>query len=636
MPERHTAWLSRPCNSGFSSSAYDNPYWTAYNNPLNDNVNRIIAGINFSYSPTSWLNFSWRPGLDYYSDFRKQYFAIYSAALPAGRVLEDQYFVQRWNSDLLATITPNVGDNLDLSVILGHNIRQNKTDNLYSQGDGLVIPRFYDLSNSSSLFTAASNALGRNQGFFGMVDVGFKNWLYLSGSLRGESDLSLPEASNPYFYYSLGGSVVLSEALGLSSDVLSFAKLRGSYGRVGLGTTPYRTDTYFVSGGVADGWTDGILFPFKGLAGFTKSDILGNPELRPEIRDSWEAGFDLRFFRNRLGLDFTYYNSQSKDIILPAPITSSTGYGNIYLNSGRLENTGIELMLNVTPVRTKDFNWDLMVNFSRNKNNVLELAEGVDQVFLGGFTGSSTRAVVGVPYGTIFGFGFYNDADGNRVIGPDGFPLADDNEKPYQSALPDWTMGIRNTFSFKGLSLSALLDIKQGGYMWNGTKGALYYFGTHQETADLRGTTTVFSGNAAEVDSEGNVVFWDHDGDPSTYEIPRTTGANKEEVVLDQDWLAFGNANGFFGNNTEDFVEETSWVRLRDISLSYSLPKSVISKAKMSYLTITLTGRNLFLSTPYTGIDPETNLYGASNAQGLDYFNMPGTKSYMVGVQVGF
>jgi hypothetical protein len=269
------------------------------------------------------------------------------------------------------------------------------------------------------------------------------------------------------------------------------------------------------------------------------------------------------------------------------------------------------------------------LNYSRNRNEVVELAEGVDQVFLGGFTGASTRAVVGVPYGTIFGFGFYRDASGARVIDEDGFPILDPNERPFESAMPDFTVGFRNTFTYKGLSLSALLDIKQGGYMWNGTRGALYFFGTHQETADLRGTTTTFEGNVAETDAEGNLVF-DADG------FPVTKGANGTEVLLDEDWLSFNNANGFFGDNTEDFIEETSWIRLRDISLSYSLPKSVIGKAKMSYLTITLTGRNLFLSTPYKGVDPETNLYGASNAQGLDYFNMPGTKSYMVGVQVGF
>ncbi|MDV7396124.1 hypothetical protein RZS08_32325, partial [Arthrospira platensis SPKY1] len=150
---------------------------------------------------------------DYYSDFRKQYFAIYSATLPAGQVFEDQYFVTRLNSDFLATIKPNLSESLDLSVTLGHNIRENRTDNLYSQGDGLVIPGFYDLSNARNRFTNAANILGRNQGLYGMVDLGFNNWLYLTGSIRGESDLSLPEESNPYFYYSLGGSIVLSEAL---------------------------------------------------------------------------------------------------------------------------------------------------------------------------------------------------------------------------------------------------------------------------------------------------------------------------------------------------------------------------------------------------------------------------------------
>ncbi|MCB9285370.1 MAG: SusC/RagA family TonB-linked outer membrane protein [Lewinellaceae bacterium] len=611
------------------TATYDNPYWTAFNNPLNDKVNRIIGNLTFNYNPTSWLAFTWRPGLDYYSDFRKQHFAIGSNQFSQGQVVEDQYFVQRWNSDLLATITPNVGDNIDLSLSVGHNIRQFKTDQLYAQGDALVIPGFYDLSNASSLFTSASNALNRNQGFFGVVDFGYNNWLYVNGSLRMENDLSLPPENNPYMYYSIGGSVVLSEALNMSSDALSFAKLRGSFGRVGLGTTAYSTDTYFVGGGVADGWTNGLLFPYKGLAGFTLSDVLGNPGLKPEIRDSWEAGADLRFFRNRLGLDFTYYSSTSKDIILAVPVTASSGYGNFIQNSAVLENKGIELVLNATPVRTKDFSWDMLVNFTRNRNSVVELAEGVDQVFLGGFTGASTRAVVGVPYGTIFGYGFYKDASGARVIGEDGFPILDPNEKPFESAMPNFTVGFRNTFSFKGFSLSALLDIKDGGYVWNGTKGALYYIGTHKEAADKRNTMYTFPGNVVETDAEGNIVF-DPDG------LPVTKGSNTQEVLLDANWLAFGNANGFFGDNTEDFVEEASWVRLRDISLSYSLPKSLIDGAKMSYLTITLTGRNLFLSTPYTGIDPETNLFGSSNAQGLDYFNMPGTKSYMVGVQVGF
>lgn len=613
-----------------TTSVYDNPYWTVNQNPLRDNVNRVIANLSLNYRPTNWLTLTWRPGMDYYSDFRKQHFAILSGTLPAGQVFEDQYFVQRFNSDLLATINTDLSDDLNLNVTLGHNIRQFTTDRLYSQGDGLVIPNFYDLSNASNRFTFAENQISRNQGIFAMVDLGFRDYLYVSGTIRSESDLSLPEASNPYLYYSASGSFVFTEALGVSNNsALSFGKLRGSYGLVGLGTFPYSTDTYFTSGGYADGWTNGVLFPFRGQAGFGLQNTLGNPGLLPEIQKTLEFGVDLRFFRNRLGLDVTYYSALSEDIILAAPSTGSSGFTSSIQNAASISNKGWEAVLTARPVQTRDFTWDLLLNFTRNVNNVEALAEGVDQVFLGGFIGASTRAVVDNPYASIFGFGFYQDADGNRVIGADGFPIIDPNEKSFNSAQPDYMIGFRNTFSYKGFTLSALLDIKQGGYMWNGTRGALYFFGTHQETADLRNTTTVFDGNVGMFDSEGELMF-DADGNPLT------SGANTQEVLLDEDWLAFGNGNAFFGDNTEDFVEETSWIRLRDISLGYTFPSSMLKSARISYLTLSVSARNLWLSTPYSGIDPETNLYGASNAQGLDYFNMPGTKSYTIGVQVGF
>jgi outer membrane receptor protein involved in Fe transport len=636
--------------SAAGTSIYDNPYWTSFNNPLQDKVNRVIGNFSVSYDPTSWLNFTWRPGLDFYSDFRKQYFAIYSATLSGGQVFEDQYFSKRWNSDLLATIKHDITDQIGMNFSVGYNIREFRLDRLYSQGDGLVIPNFYDLSNASSVRSEATNDISRNQGFFGVLDMDYNDWLYISGTIRNEKDLSLPEGNNTYWYYSAGGSVVLTEALGITNNpALSFAKIRGSYGRVGLGTFAYSTATYFEQGDYADGWTNGINFPFRGTSAFTFSDVLGNPNLRPEFRDSWEIGADLRFFRNRVGLDVTYYNSVSKDIILSVPITASSGFQNIIQNAAQLSNKGFEIVLSATPVRTKNLSWDMMVNFTRNVNNVDQLAEGVDQVFLGGFLGASTRAVVDVPYGSIFGFGFYKDASGATVIDgreflPNGdanpdylFPIADPNEKAFNSALPDYTIGFRNSISFKGITVSALLDIKQGGYVWNGTKGALYYFGTHQETAERRNTREVFEGNLAVFDAEGNLVLTDHDNNPSTPDIPQTSGANNQDVLVTQgNWLSTGNGNGFFGSNTEDFIEEASWVRLRDVSISYSLPKNLLSKAKISHLTLTLSGRNLWLNTPYTGIDPETNLYGASNAQGLDYFNMPGTKSYTIGLQVGF
>lgn len=608
---------------------YDNPFWTSYRNPLNDNVNRLIANLNFSWDVNDWVNLTWRSGIDYYTDDRKQYFAIGSRTLPAGQVFEDLYTSKRVNSDLILNFNRDINDWLNARLTLGQNIREFTLDNEYSEGNSLVIPGFYDISNTQSFFVSVNNNIGRVMGYYASLEFGINDYLFLNGTYRLDYDISIPEENNPYDYWSVSGSFVFSELMD-NNDVLSFGKLRASYGLVGLGTFAYSTNTYFNSSIVTDGWVSptGVYFPALGTAAFTLGDTRGNPQLRPEIQKSFEVGTDLRFFNNRLGLDLTYYNSTSEDIILGVPLTGSTGFDATIENAAKVSNKGIEAILYANPVRG-DFNWEFNVNFTRNVNNVDELAEGVDNVYLGGFTGASTRAVVGVPYGSIFGFGFYRDAAGNRVIGADGFPILDPNETDWGTALPDFTVGFRNTFTYKGFSLSALLDVKQGGVVWNGTKGALYFWGTSQETADLRGTTTVFDGAVATFDAEGNLVL-DANG------MPVTGGANTQEVLLDENWLAFGNANGFFGDNTEDFVEDASWVRLRDVSLSYQFPGSMIESTPFRSLSLTVSARNLFLDTPFTGIDPETNLYGASNAQGLDYFNMPNTKSYSIGLRVGF
>jgi len=297
------------------------------------------------------------------------------------------------------------------------------------------------------------------------------------------------------------------------------------------------------------------------------------------------------------------------------------------MNAGEISTTGFEGILTVNPVNMDNFKWNIALNFSTYKNMVDKLAEGVDNIFIGGFEGSSIRAVAGKPYGTIFGFGWLRDANGNVVVDDDpnssgyGYPILDPLEKDYGSSNPDWLMGIRNSLTWEGLSFSFLIDIKQGGVLWNGTKGALYYFGTAKET-DVRGTTKVFTGVKGHYDDAGALV----------------TGGVSNDIVanLDENWLAFGNGNGFYGSNTEDFIEDAGWVRLREVSVSYELPKIIVESTPFSGIIITFTGRNLWLSTKYTGVDPETNLMGAYNAQGLDYFNMPGTRTYNVSLNVKF
>ena len=615
---------------------YDNPFWTVNNNPLNDKVNRVIGNVALTWSPKSWIDLTYRPSVDFYSDSRKQYFAIGSATKSAGQIFEDRYNSRIYNLDALAVVKPNIGDDFAGSTLtVAHTMYRNRLDRIYAQGDNLVIPGFYDISNASSVVSGAYNGEYRLQRGSVVADIAYKSMIYVGGSYTLEGNTTLPKDNSVYGYYGINGSFVFSEMMN-KSDVFSFGKIRASYGLVGLGAGQFYTTTPYNSLAFSDGWTDGITFPFNGIGGFDLSDVLGNSSLKPERRKQWEIGTDLRFFKNRLGLDLSYYHSKSFDVILQVPVTSSSGYNNRNQNAAELSNKGIEIVLTAAPVQTKNFSWNIQANFTKNENSVDALADGVDQVFLGGFTGASTRAVVGQPYGTIFGFGFYKDASGKTVIGGDGFPVLDPNEKAFKSALPDFQIGINNSISWKGLTLSALLDIKEGGYIWNGTRSAMYFFGTAYETGELRGTKKVFEGNAAELDANGDVVLYDHDSDDKTPAIPKTTGANSKEVAIGEGWLRTGNANGFFGNNTEDFVEDASWVRLRDVSLAWALPSNWLKKVRIQDASISVSGRNLWLDTPYTGVDPETNLTGATNAQGLDYFNMPNTKSYSVGLNLKF
>ncbi len=607
---------------------YDNPFWTVNRNPLNDVVDRYIGNVNAFYQINPWLSASYKVGADVYSDRRKQYFAAGSRTATAGRVTENNYYSRRFNEDLLLNINPEINDDVKLMVTLGHNRRSAYLQQLYTQGDGLAIPGFYHISNTASQFVRESQSRSRDQALFGMVELEYAGMIYLTVTGRNEWSTTLPEGENSFFYPSVSTSIIFTELLGLQdNNILPFGKLRASYAQVGLGSPYlYATDNYFTSAVFGDGWTNGVVFPFSGVSGFSVSNALGNPTLRPERNDQFEIGLDLRFLDNRISLDLSYYNAVSNDLIFPVPIASSTGSTVAVLNSGKMSNKGIEALLNITPVKTNDFRWDATFNFTRNRNTVEELAEGIDNVFLGGFTGSSIRAVAGEQYGSIFGFGFYRDANDNLVIGEDGFPIIDFEERSFGSAQPDFLLGIRNTFQYKGLSVSVLLDVRQGGSMWNGTRGALYYFGTHEET-ELRGTTKVFEGNVATYDTDGNIVF-DADGNPVT------GGANTTEVILDENWLAFGDGNGFYGYNSEDFIEESSWFRIREISLTYTLPQDVISKTPFTGMDVFITGRNVFLSTPYKGVDPETSLVGSRNAQGMDYFNMPNTKSWGGGVRI--
>ena len=611
-------------------SGYDNPFWTVNQNPLQDKVNRIIGNLELEYKANDWLRIMGRGGMDQYTDYRNQHFAIGSRQFTAGQITENTFQNSILNFDLFAFINKKLSDDINMNLTLGENWYENKSTQVYVQGDGLTIPNFYDVSNASSFYAYNQDIWTRSRSHYAMAELSYQTWLYLTLTGRVDKSTTFNPENWSYFYPSASLGFVFTDALDLESKAFSFGKLRLSYGKVGNASPEaYQVTTTYSGGFIQDGWTDGVIFPFNGIAGFELENVKGDPNLGPEFGKEFEVGLDLKFLQNRAGIDVAYYNNENVDIIIPVPVAPSSGFDAEYTNAASMTNKGIEIQAFGRPVQTQSgFNWDIMVNWAKNTNEVTDLADGVENIFIGGFEGSSIRAVAGQPYGSIFGFGFYRDASGALVIGEDGYPILDPEERAFGSAQPDWTMGIRNTFSYKGFSLAAQLDIRQGGVMWNGTRSALYFFGTHADT-EIRDDETVFAGNVATYDDEGNLIL-DSAGNPVT------GGSNGQSVPTDENWLAFGNGNGFIGSNTEDFIEETSWVRLRELTLSYRLPGKMVDKTPFNSIEVTVYGRNLWLSTDYTGIDPETSLAGSRNEQGMDYFNMPNTKSYGLGLRLSF
>ncbi|UBM63031.1 SusC/RagA family TonB-linked outer membrane protein [Candidatus Sulfidibacterium hydrothermale] len=607
---------------------YDNPYWTANKNLYNDKVNRIIGNLQMDYFVTDWLHLMFRPGVDYYNRYVKSHIAIGSRTYSAGQVTVSSYNHFDLNSDLIAYMNWNLSENTSMYANVGFNMQQRKSNYVWGQANGLSIPDFYNLSNSPNIQTGESTYEKRMMGVFFDVGVSYKNMLYLNVTGRNDWSTTLPEENNSFFYPSINGSFILSQLPFLKGNkVLPYVKIYSSYAITANDAAAYRTLTYYGQAGISDGWVSpsGVNFPITtdGVSynGFTYGNTMGSNDLKPERTRTFEIGTNLKFVNNRLGLDFSYFNNLSTDLLLPVDIDPSTGFYSMYENAASMSSKGFEFTLYATPIKTKNFSWDIQVNFSRIKNVVESLAPNVNSIFLGGFTDPQVRAVAGEEYGTIYGYDWQRDANGNVLIDDNtGYPAGDYTMKPLGKVNPDWTMGISNSFHFFNFTVYALLDIRQGNKMWNGTRGALDFFGAAAETMS-RDDDYVFSGIKAHW--EDGVLVPD-DGNP----------VNDIVVKLDQTWRTSGEGSGFTGP-TVDYIEDASWVRLRELTISYSFNK-MLKGTFVDNLEIYFTGRNLWLSTPYTGIDPETSLLGASNAQGMDYFNMPGTKSYLFGVRWSF
>lgn len=593
----------------YRAGIYDSPYWTVNKNPYTDNVNRIIGYAGLTYDVLPWMSFKYKLGIDQYSD-RRNWALDINPGRQAGEVHQFTINNRDLNSDLLMTINKDLGDKLNLSAIVGHNYFSTMYVNQGADGTTLAAPDFYHISNATDI--QAFEVINQKKliGAYADVSLSYANYLFLNLTGRNDWSSTLPKDNNTFQSYSASLGFTFTEAFGIQDNpILPYGKLRLSYGAVGNDAPLYATQNYFNSAAATgDGFITGITFPAFGVNAFERDVQLGNDVITPETTTTLEVGGEFKFLRGRVGLDVTYYSSESVDQILPVQLPAPTGFTSAILNAGRVTNKGVEIVFDVNPVRGQDFRWDITGNFTHYENVVEELAEGIDDITLAGFTSTSSNAVAGMPFGAIFGTGFQYDDDGNMLIGNDGWPLVDPIRRPLGDPNPDFLMGLRNTFSYKGITLSALLDVRSGGDVWCGTCGIIDYFGTSQVSADERNDVVVFNGLLP-------------DGTPNNIAVPL---ANPEAGLGTYYRVRYG-----FGGISEMSIFDASWLRLRELTLTYNLPKSILGET-FDNMTISLTGRNLWLSTDYPGIDPETNLTGASNGFGLDYFNMPNTKSYAV------
>ncbi len=627
-----------------NGGGYDNPYWISNNIAFDEDVNRFTGGVNLNVKFTDHLSLTYNTGIDWYNRRYVDRFKINSRGNPRGYLGEYMNFNSVFNSDLLLNYRNDITEDLNLSLTVGNNYYSTNSKFLFGDATGLEIPDFYQLNNTSNNTTSTGTSRSRTMAVFADLQLAWDDMIFLGLTGRNDWATTMPKKNNSAFYPSASLGFVFTEIDGLKNNpVLSFGKLRASAATTANIAPAYQTTNNFVAAGTADGWTGGVEFPYAGQTGFAVSSGLGNPDLKHETQDSWEVGADLRFFNSRLGVDFTYFNNNNTDLLMSVPIAASSGFTSVFLNAASMESKGIEISLNATPVKTENFQWDFVANYTEFSNIVTKLADGVDNIFLGGFTTPQVRAVVGEEYRSIFGEDWYRDANGNVIINDDptdnfrdGYPMTNTAQGlvPIGNFNPDWTANMTNTLTYKNLSLSFLIDVKSGGVMYNGTAFAMNFFGVHERTEkrevyyntdgsiDFDRTPAenivVMDGVYGHIDDDGNVV---------------SSGVkNVTPVVQDQAWFQ-GAGSNFGGGPSSAAMEPADWVRLRDLTVAYNLPEiSPLIKDAQIYFS----GRNLWIDTPYTGIDPETNLGGATNAQGMDYFNSPGTRSFTMGLKLTF
>jgi TonB-linked SusC/RagA family outer membrane protein len=597
----------------------ENPYFTAYENPVTSNLSRVIGNITVGYDITKWLNVTYRLGADVFTDRRKQIFAVTSRVRPTGQVLNDIFFRSEINGDLIITAKKkNLFTNgLNVVGLVGQNINQRKLQNVTAQGDNLTIPGFYNLSNATTLTngTAETSTLQRLLGYYAQVSFDWNNYLFLELTGRVDQSSTMPKNNNTYFYPSISSSFVFTDAFGINSDILSYGKIRASIARVGKDAGAYLLQNVFVASAFGNNVAS-VNFPVGvgagNISGFSVSGRIANEGIVPEFTTSYEGGINLGLFDNRMSIDAAYFDQVSTNQIINVSVPASTGFTSRTANVGKMTNRGIELLVNAQVINQKNFRWDVTGNYTRIRNKVVEIFEGVDNFAILGnvFTGVVPSIKVNYPYGVILGNKFPRSPDGQFLIDPATglFRPAIPNEV-IADPNPDFTAGITNTLRYKNFTLSFLMDLNYGADLFSFTVPFFRSAGMLAETGVDREMPMILPG----VIQTGTDKY-----------VP-----NNIQVTPQAYWRAGGIAS-------ELSVFDATVLRLRELSLAYSIPSSALNKTPFSTIGFSVFARNLWFYAPNFPMDPEVNTQGAGNIRGLDLQGAPNTRTIGANLRVAF
>jgi TonB-linked SusC/RagA family outer membrane protein len=603
-----------------------NPYWDIYKSS-NESVKDLFRfNGKISYNITKHFKLQGTAGMEINNFTFEDFMAPTTPGYETGRLQQSKFDNRTYNLEVLALYNNRWGD-FDLNATLGGNMYRvnNATTVITAQDmqirDSKSITSFDEVSVQPGSYRKLINSA------FASVNLGWRSLLYLDATVRADQSSTLPVANNTYVYPSFSGSFVFSELLNIK-EIIPYAKLRASWAQVGSDTDPYQLGLVYTKS----------IFSYPDYTmGLINNGSIPNVNLKPSMTDSFEVGLEMRFLKNRIGLDVTYYTQQSNNQIMNMATSGTTGYGARLINAGLIENKGIEITLNTRPVQTRDFTWDLSINFAKNSNKVLALVDGTDEFVIetGGWAETPVYVVakVGEEFGAIMGTDFVRNEAGQIIIDPTtGLPKYDTNtRKVLGSAQWDWTGGLSTTFAYKNITLSALFDVKVGADLFSMSARAAYEAGTATET--LAGREGWYRSEEQRQQAGVASGAWKPtDGFVAPGVIDNGDGTYREnDILIDPEkyWMSVSRAAPGM------FVYDNSYVKVRELTLGYTFPDKLF-KNKIKGLSLSFVARNPFIIWKnIPNIDPDSN-YNNTTGMGLEYGSLPSRKSFGFNVNVKF